>query len=284
MIYLVLTIIQSTLIFVTFKLFNRFRIDNLQAITTNYIVGALFGYVIYDSSCSMCDILEASWLGIAVILGILFIVVFNIFALSSQKVGVALTSVASKMSVVIPVALGFWIYKDRVNTMIIMGLVTALLAFYLTLGRSGDRKVDRRLYILPILLFLGNGTVDSVMKYSQHHYITDDLMLFLVIVFLTAFFIGLSILIASIVKGKVQFRAKHIAAGIILGLLNYGSTYYMIMSMATFDSAVVFPVVNVGIVGLSTLIGFFAFKEQLSWVKWLGILLSLTAILLIAYA
>jgi drug/metabolite transporter (DMT)-like permease len=109
-------------------------------------------------------------------------------------------------------------------------------------------------------------------------------MLFLVIVFITAFLIGLTILLASIIKGKVKFSVKNILAGIILGLLNYGSTYYMIMSMATFDSAVVFPVVNVGIVGLSTLIGFFAFKEHLSWVKWLGILLSLTAILLIAYA
>ncbi|MEA3476964.1 MAG: EamA/RhaT family transporter, partial [Bacteroidota bacterium] len=73
-------------------------------------------------------------------------------------------------------------------------------------------------------------------------------------------------------------------AGIILGLINFGSTYYIIKSMASFESSVVFPIVNVGIVSLSTLTGFFIFREKLSWINWLGIFLSLTAIMLIAYA
>ena len=169
MIFLVLTIIQSTLIFVTIKLFNRFRINNLQAITTNYIIGALFGYLIYTGPCTVCDIMDAPWIRMAIILGILFIVVFNIFALSSQKVGVALTSVASKMSVVIPVSLGFWMYNDRVNAMIILGLLTALLAFYLTLGKKSSKHVDRRLYILPVLLFLGNGILRFRLRAPCQH-------------------------------------------------------------------------------------------------------------------
>ena len=284
MIYLILTIIQSTLIFVVFKLFSRFRIDNLQAITANYIVGALFGFMIYDGSCTVCDITDAPWLTISIGLGVLFIVVFNIFALSSQKVGIALTSVASKMSVVIPVGLGFWIYHDQVNAMKILGLVAALLAFYLTLRKSGTEKIDKRFLILPVLLFLGNGTVDSVMKYSQHHHITDDLILFLCMVFLIAFVIGLGILLFQAFRRKVRFSFRNIIAGIVLGMINFGSTYYIIKSMATFESAVVFPIINVGIVSLSTLIGFFAFREKLSMVNWIGIFLSLAAILLIAYA
>jgi len=284
MIYLILTILQSTLIFVVFKLFTRFKIDNLQAITANYIFGAAFGFLIYDGSCTICDITDAPWLTIAIMLGVLFIVVFNIFALSSQKVGVALTSVASKMSVIIPVGLGFWLYQDQVNAMKIIGLFTALAAFYLTLKKPGNTQFDKRLFILPVLLFFGNGMVDSVMKYSQHHYITDDIILFLCIVFLTAFTIGFVVLLTKAIRGKVRFGIKHVFAGFILGLINFGSTYYIIKSMATFESAVVFPIVNVGIVSLSTLIGFFAFREKLSLVNWIGIFLSLIAILLIAYA
>lgn len=284
MIYLILTILQSTLIFVVFKLFTRFKIDNLQAITANYIFGAAFGFLIYDGSCTICDITDAPWLTIAIMLGVLFIVVFNIFALSSQKVGVALTSVASKMSVIIPVGLGFWLYQDQVNAMKIIGLFAALAAFYLTLKKPGNTQFDKRLFILPILLFFGNGMVDSVMKYSQHHYITDDIILFLCIVFLTAFTIGFVVLLTKAIRGKLRFGIKDVFAGFILGLINFGSTYYIIKSMATFESAVVFPIVNVGIVSLSTLIGFFAFREKLSLVNWIGIFLSLIAILLIAYA
>ncbi len=284
MIYLILTILQSTLIFVVFKLFTRFKIDNLQAITANYIIGAAFGFLIYDGSCTICDITDAPWLTIAIMLGVLFIVVFNIFALSSQKVGVALTSVASKMSVIIPVGLGFWLYQDQVNAMKIIGLIAALAAFYLTLRKPGNTQFDKRLFILPILLFFGNGMVDSVMKYSQHHYITDDIILFLCIVFLSAFTIGVVMLLIRVARRKVRFGFKHIIAGFILGLINFGSTYYIIKSMATFESAVVFPIVNVGIVSLSTLIGYFGFREKLSWINWIGIILAIIAIIIIAKA
>ncbi len=284
MIYLVLTILQSTLIFVVFKLFNNFRINNMQAITTNYLVAAIFGFLIYSEEITVQNFTGASWLGLGIFLGLLFIVVFNIFALSSQKVGIALTSVASKMSVIIPVGLGVWLYNDDVNAMNILGLLAALLAFYLTLKKSGNGIADKRLFIFPVLLFFGNGIVDSVMKYAQHYHIRDDLILFLCVVFITAFILGAIALLYETIRGKVKFHIRHVLAGIVLGLINFGSTYYIIKSMASFESSVVFPIVNVGIVSLSTLTGFFIFREKLSWINWVGIFLSLTAILLIAYA
>ncbi len=284
MVYITLSIIQSTLIFVIFKLFNRFRIDNLQAITINYLVACLFGILITGADRLILEAPSYNWFYFAIVLGVFFIVVFNIFALSSQKAGVALTSVASKMSVVIPVILGIILYHEMVNALKITGVITALLAFYLTLKKPGNTGVKYKFFYLLILIFIGNGIVDSLMKYTQHYYVTDNLIQFITMVFFTSFILGGIVLTVkmSITKRSVEF--KNILAGIILGLINFGSTYTLFKALSFYESSLVFPVANAGIVGLSTLTGFFIFKEKLTLVNWGGIILSLIAILIIAFA
>ena len=82
MIFLILTILQSTAIFVVLKLFNRFKIDNWQALTINYIVASIFGFMIYKGEVTASVILGRSWFEFALILGLTFIGTFFIFALS----------------------------------------------------------------------------------------------------------------------------------------------------------------------------------------------------------
>jgi drug/metabolite transporter (DMT)-like permease len=201
-------------------------------------------------------------------------------------VGVALTSVASKMSVVIPVLAGLVILDERINILSGLGICIALLAFYLTLGRGKNSSFPKKYVIFPLLLFLGNGVNDSLMKYSMFHHVdgSNDLILFLSLVFLTALLIGIIISLSRTRIKNNPITLRNIVAGIILGLLNFGSTYYIMEAMGIFDSAVVFPITNAGIVSLSTLIGFFLFREKLNTKNWIGILLAIFAIILIANA
>ncbi len=286
MLYLALTILQSTAIFAVMKLFTRFRIDNWQAITTNYIVATLFGFIVYEGELSTSLILSSSWFFYALLLGITFISTFFVFALSSQKVGVALTSVASKMSVVIPVVAGLFLLNEKINLLAGTGVVFALLAFYLTLGKGRKSSFPRQYLVFPLLLFAGNGINDTLMKYTEYHFVADsnDLILFLSVVFLTALIIGGSISIIKYIKKKYALSLRNVAAGTLLGLLNFGSTYYILVSMGLYDSSVVFPVTNAGIVSLSALTGYFFFREKLSGRNWAGIGLAIIAILLIANA
>ena len=286
MIYLLLTILQSTAIFVVFKLFNRFRIDNWQAISINYVVASLFGLVIYKGDLSIEILLGKDWFEFGLILGITFIATFFIFALSAQKVGVALTSVASKMSVVIPVIAGLILLNETIGWLAGSGVVIALLAFYLTLGSGRHRSFPSKYVILPVLLFLGNGVNDTIMKYTEHHYVADinDRILFLTIVFMTSLVFGVLITAKRYYNKKVNLNLHTIVGGSILGLINFGSTYYILQAMDIFASSVVFPITNAGIVTLSTLIGWSVFREKLSLRNWIGIVLAIVAIIMIANA
>jgi len=286
MIFLILTILQSTAIFAVMKLFARFRVDNWQAITVNYIIACSFGFIIYEGEITSSLIMEKSWFIFAMVLGMTFIFTFFIFALSSQKVGVALTSVASKMSVIIPVIAGIILLNEQVSFLAITGIIVALIAFYLTLGGGANSSFPRKYLILPVLLFAGNGINDTIMKYTEHHFIenSNELTLFLAVIFLTSLLMGSIISATRYAQNKRRINFKTIIAGTILGLLNFGSTFYILKSMGVYESAVVFPVANAGIVGLSALTGYILFREKLSRMNWAGILLAVLAILLIANA
>ena len=62
----------------------------------------------------------------------MFILVFNVMALTSQKNGLSVESVSSKMSVVIAIVFGVWYYEESLSFIKVIGILLALLAVYLT--------------------------------------------------------------------------------------------------------------------------------------------------------
>jgi len=229
-------------------------------------------------------LIRFDWFPVALLLGVMFICTFFVFALSSQKAGVAITSVTSKMSLVIPVVASIFLFGESLNWWRAIGILLALVAFYLTFRQKNPIAWKSKYTYLPLLVFTGNGIVDTTMKFADHYFIKDDLVLFLSVVFFTAFTIGLAILTIRLVRGNTKMHWKHITGGVFLGMINFGSTYYMLKAISTFESSVVFPVTNAAIVGLSGLVGYLGFREKLSWINWIGIVLAIIAILIIANA
>lgn len=275
---------MSSAIFITFKIFYRFKIDNFQAITVNYFVALIFGVLIIPDKRILAEVFIQPWIFYAIITGILFIVIFLLFALSSQKAGITITAVFSKMSVIIPVILGVFLYNEQFNTFKIIGGVFTLFAFILIFHKKDKANFDYRLMLFPVLIFFGNGMIDSILKYAEFHFIQDDIIFFLTTIFAVAFSVGCIVSIIRYVTNRNKIRLKNIFGGVILGLLNFGTTFFMIKAMGLFESNVLFPVQNIGIVMLTAIIGLLVFKEKLSLINWVGIFISVLAILLIAFA
>jgi len=285
MIYAVIAILVSTGIVITFKLFNRFQINNLQAITINYLVASFFGFLIYTGEVQLTEIPDQGWFKFAVFIGFLFIAVFFVFALSAQEAGIAITAVSSKMSVVIPVIVGVVFYSDESMSAIkSFGVIFTLLAFYFIFKTGKKEKIKRLFILLPVLLFFGNGSNDTLLNYCQKTYLgnTNSLILFLNVIFTTSLVLGILLLAYQVIRKKTIIKGKNLLAGSILGLLNFSSTYYVLKSLTLMQGSVFFPIFNVCMVGLSAIIGYFAFKENLRPLNWLGIVLAAIAICLVA--
>lgn len=284
MIYILFVVLISSTIFVTFKYFQQFKVDNFQAITINYLVASICGLIISPIHNLQTDILQKPWLPYAVIIGAIFVFTFLLFALSSQKAGVTITAVFSKMSLIIPVILGIFLYNEQLNMLKILGIIATFLAFLLVFYKKEKSAIHWGVIIFPILIFFGNGIIDTLLKYIEYHFIKGDTNYFLTIIFITALLFGILISSIRYFKNGKGFSKSSLIGGLILGLLNYATTYCMILAMSKFESNVLFPIQNVGIVMLSTLFGLLLFKERLSKINWIGIILAIAAILLIAFA
>ena len=109
MIDLFISVLLFNILVIFFKLFEKYKIDNLQALITNYIVSFLISCSLIKKDLVFTDFHNQIWFSHALIIGILFISIFNLYAYSTQKIGIALTSVNNKMSFIIPVIASFFI-------------------------------------------------------------------------------------------------------------------------------------------------------------------------------
>jgi drug/metabolite transporter (DMT)-like permease len=187
------------------------------------------------------------------------------------------------MSVIVPVTFSILFYSEVVTSLKILGLIVSLVALLLTIWRRPEKKQDFIVVILPFILFIGIGVIDTLVKYAQQDYVKDDVSFF------TAISFGVSLL-AGLIYGlsrknffKEFKNVPTILLGIMLGMANFGSVYFMINALnnSGLESSIVFGLNNIGIVTISVFVGLLFFKEKLKFINWSGIFLSIIAIWLL---
>jgi drug/metabolite transporter (DMT)-like permease len=190
------------------------------------------------------------------------------------------------MSVVIPVLFGLIYYKESLGAIKLIGICIALFAVYLTSNKSNQGiSINRKLFFLPILVFVGSGIIDTSIKFLEDTFVAkNDVPLFSAIIFLSAAILGYVFIGIQIIKGSFKFEFKNVIAGICLGVPNYFSIYFLVKTLRSdiLDSSGIFAINNVSIVTLSTFAGIILFKEKLIRKNWIGIILAILSIILIS--
>jgi drug/metabolite transporter (DMT)-like permease len=289
MIYLVLCILSSTGIFVIFKFLDHKKLPSFPVIIINYLVASIIGFLVNAQSISFSEISGMPWIPISVLIGFLFIVMFFVIARSSQEAGISITTVASKMSVVFPIAFSILIEPDdELSLLKGIAILAALVGVMLTIYEPGRSQSNKNRILIPLLLFAGMGIVDSLVKFAQHKHVHgDDAAIFSAILFAMAFFTGILILPFR-KQGLREYKNPQIWLwGILLGIVNFGSIFLMVSALnhvnsegVQMDSSVVFGANNIGIVSLSVFAGLLIFREKLFKINWIGIAVSAFAILM----
>jgi drug/metabolite transporter (DMT)-like permease len=291
MIYLILSILSSTAIFIVFKLFEKYRVKVLQAIVANYIFAFITGLIIYRTGQegplkTIPEIIESGWFYYTFILGTLFIVVFKFMAITTQKIGLSVVSVATKMSFVIPIVFGLIFYKEGLGSLKLSGVILALISVFLVSLKNNPNISEKRGYlVIPLMVFLGSGIIDTSLKFLEETYVEQhDVSLFSTMIFLAAAFAGMLLLSVQYMFKRNPVEFKSLVGGLVLGIPNFFGVYFLVMALRSdvFDSSGIFTVNNVAIVALSTMVGIMFFRERMRIKNWIGIALALSSILLMS--
>jgi drug/metabolite transporter (DMT)-like permease len=288
MIPLFASILSSTFIFVLFRLFPKYRIDTFQAIVFNYVTACSLGFILYGHDLKPAALEHADWFPFALLTGGLFISLFLLMGVSSQRNGVALTSVSVKMSMAMSVLLFMLAYHEPLSGLKITGMLLAVAGVLLMSLPSGKQSaVQKPLAWMLICLFIGSGILDFLLNYvQQYHQQHLPSSLFSAIGFGIAGLLGLGFLSVELLRQKRVFHWRNVVAGIVLGVPNYFSIYLLMLSYSTtgWSDSTVLAITNVAIVLLASLTGFLLFRENFHLRKLAGLTAAVLAILCLYFA
>lgn len=283
MISLLLCIFSSTIILIIFKIIEKQKVEIFPPIVVNYLAATALGFIINGTSSNVSYEMVSPWILVSFIIGIMLIGNFYLLANSTQRAGIGITTVSAKMSFVIPVLYSLIFDANDVidfkKTVLII-LAVASVFFVIYPDKYDTKRAGSILY--PILIFIGLGLLDALLKFCQHRFIkdADTTLIFTSINFSVAAIIGLITIVLS-KKYKSLLNFKVWVIGIALGVANFGSMYFLINSLNVlkFDNSLVFGINNIGIVVVSVIVAIIIYKERFSRINWFGLLLSVLVLI-----
>lgn len=284
MINIIYTILLFNILIIGFKMFQKYKVDNLQALIANYLTGAVCSYLFLETTFSLDYILQVSWLYHAIIIGTLFFIVFNLYSFGIQKVGISITTVANKMSLIIPVGAALLLYPKSNTFDLLKGVafLLAIIGIYLSSTTGGKLNFNKKYLWLIVLVFIGQGISDAIFNDFAQKFPKEGSYLFFMVLFFFASITGILILLGQSITSKKPLQLKNLFWGVIFGVPNFFSLVFFLKALEdpNISSAEVFPLVSMGVVVSSSVIGLLIFKEKLTQNNWIGILLSICAIYL----
>jgi drug/metabolite transporter (DMT)-like permease len=179
MFFLAGSIILTAYLTLAFKVLQRLGLDAFQAIVFNYFTCVITGSIVNGSFTIDADAVESGWFGWSCLLGCMFIVLFNLVAITTQRINVAVAAVAYKVSLVIPFIFSIFLYNENIAGKQWLGITAALVGVVFTFipnDQTGKKNIANKslLYLLPVILFIGSGLQDTIIQYVERTYLNDS--------------------------------------------------------------------------------------------------------------
>ncbi|WDF58073.1 DMT family transporter [Flavobacterium sp. KACC 22758] len=281
MLFLILSVLCSVTVGVIFKITRKYNADPIQIITFNYVTALILCYFTFTPDLTVVHA-DAPW-NIYAAVGVLLPIVFLFLFTSIKYMGIVKTDAAQRLSLFIPIIAAWLIFKEDFNTYKVIGLVIGFIALLFILRKQSTN--DQNKWIFPAAVFLGFGIIDILFKqialFTALPYTTS-----LFIVFDISLAVSLLVVVYDVVLKKVQLSSKNILFGALVGIFNFGNILFYLKAHKAFaeNPSTVFAGMNMGVIVLGSLVGLLFFKEKLSKINFIGILLALIAIIFIVFS
>lgn len=276
---LLISVACSVAVSVLLKLARRKNIQIDQAIAMNYLVAAGLCLLIFQPHPASLLSPSTPW-WILIMLGILLPTIFLAMAGAVRHAGIVLSDAAQRLSLFIPLIAAFALFGEASSGSKLAGIATALVALACLLFRpraqAGSGETGKTISLL-LTVWVGYGTIDILFKQLAKSGAAFSSSLFV------AFALAGVLIFLYLLARRTAWSLHNIVAGALLGLLNFGNIYFYIRAHQVFpqNPTLVFSAMNIGVISLGTLVGAGLFREKLSWVNILGIILAITAIIVL---
>ncbi|RDI98997.1 EamA/RhaT family transporter [Dyella solisilvae] len=284
MIYVLMAVACSVLVSVLLKLARRLEVDVGQAIAWNYLATSVLTSLVFHPSLAVLRSAQAPWLGF-VGLGLLLPLIFLALAASVRSAGIVRTDAAQRLSLLISLLAAFLLFGESLTAAKGAGVALGLLALLCMVWRATPNGGENGAlgWHWPLVVFAGFGVIDILFKLVARA--GTPFAASLQAMFALALVVSVILLLWRRWHDRTFFTLRDAVAGLLLGLANFGNIVFYVRGHQALPDhpSLVFASMNLGVVALGAVVGTVGFRERLSAVNVIGLVLALGAIGLIAW-
>ena len=277
MLYLFLAVLSSSLISVIMRLGEEKRSSAMGMFVINYavcsVLSCLFAgkIAIYTPHPGI-----GTAMGLGAATGFLYLVSFVLLQLNIRLNGMAMASTFMKLGVVISTLIAIFIFHEMPRVTQILGIFLAVGSILLIHTDRSDTSKSQYKWLLPVLLVCG-GVTDSMANVFDKigDSAVKDYYLFY------TFAAALLCAFVSMLAKHERIGRRELLDGILIGVPNYFSARFLLLSLGRIPAVIVYPVISVGTIILVSLAGYLFFGESLSRRKLLAMGIILLALVLL---
>ena len=302
MIYLIPALCSSALISILMRLGEGRIRNNISLLSVNYLICLLLSMAFSMGSGSFIVPLDTGRAAIVLgaISGVFYFGSFLLYQINIFRNGVTMSSAFMKLGVLMPVMLAVVIFGERPGIGQIAGIclaVTAILIISLPQPDPEDAKTDGEAAQrdpedaktagetvqtvtaprLLILLLLIGGSGDAMSKFYEELGRPEYNSQYLLYTFIVAF---IFCTIAALMRGQ-KFTAPDVLFGCLVGVPNYFSARFLLLSLSTVPAVIAYPVFSVGTIVLTGAAGVFFFHEKMTARQWAALAVIIGSLILL---
>ena len=278
MLYLAMAVISSAMVSILMRISEKYVHGNMVMFCANYAACMAISLVYMGGIRS---VVFESGIEIAVILGavtgFLYLAAFILLQKNINCNGVIFSGAAMKLGgVLVPTVAAVLLFRERMKWFQLAGAVLAVVAIVLINMEKGEVSRGRRKQWLAILLLV-SGFADTMANIFDK---TGPSVLKNLYLFCT-FFAALLIAWALVLKKRQQITTTDLLCGLLIGIPNYYSARFLLLSFESVPAVVAYPVFSVGTLIVISTTGAVFFRERLSGQKKVALLLILASLVML---
>lgn len=275
MLFLILSIVSSTLITVFMRLSEGKSKNEISLLSMNYLSCSLLSYLFMEDKMLFPKEEGLSTvLLLGVIGGILYLASFLLLKWNVRKNGVTLPATFMKLGVLVPTVLAAVIFKETLRLTTVFGILLALVAILLLKEKSSEKAQNT---FGLILLLAGGGMADAMSKIFEEtapQNLSNHFLFYI-------FFVALVLCIVLVIVKRQKYRPYDIAFGLLIGIPNYFSSRFLLLSLRDIPAVVAYPTFSAGTIILVAVCGKMLFRESFTKKKLIALSVILVSLALL---
>ncbi|MBQ8146708.1 MAG: EamA family transporter [Clostridia bacterium] len=222
---------------------------------------------------------------LALIYGIMLLCAQWCYTIALTKGKTAICATLYSFGFLIPTLSGAIFWHETITVFGYLGILIVIPVLVISgMGKkSDDKKSSSKAYLPPVIIALiCSGGLGVVQKIQQKSAYASQTKMFILLAFIFCFITSL-LFFLLLKKGENKILSRNLISCSVIGVFfatcNILNTYLA----GRLDSAVFFPLINIGSILLSLLLGFIMYREKLTKKDVCVLLLSALAIILVNF-